>query len=362
MLVDAHVHFESVKHYARLKSDMSRTGAGQFCVLVAERYDDTPDGFKQAEAIWLKLREPDHAFVFGGLDYTGLYGNPDGAPEVPLVDQLESLRAIGVDGLKLISGKPNVRHAIGHPLDGAHFEPMLTWLEETGFPVLWHVGDPPEFWDARQVPLWAREKGWWYEAHIPSKQQIDTEIANVFARHPRLNLVLPHFFFLSGRLDDAARLLEQYPGFYLDLAPGVEMLHNFTKDRGTARAFFERFGNRITFGTDIGMLDHATSPERGLMVRRFLRTTDVYPVPDDPAMTPDERPDLHGLGLSQHTLEMIEAENFYRIVGRRTPKPLDKSAARDAMKRLIERNRAHCYSHATEQLVLEELMDRTANR
>ena len=76
-------------------------------------------------------------------------------------------------------------------------------------------------------------RGWWYEPPIPPKEQIDREIAAVFARHPRLNLILPHFFFLSDQLEKAARLLERYPGFYLDLAPGVEMLHNFTSVRLT---------------------------------------------------------------------------------------------------------------------------------
>jgi hypothetical protein len=73
---------------------------------------------------------------------------------------------------------------------------------------LWHVGDPPEFWSERTVPQWARQRGWWYDDTHPPKSQIDAEIFRVFERHPRLRLILPHFFFMSDRLDDAAELLE----------------------------------------------------------------------------------------------------------------------------------------------------------
>jgi predicted TIM-barrel fold metal-dependent hydrolase len=336
MIVDGHVHFYSVKFYDRLVSDMRRTGAEQFCVLVLDQVDPNPDTFAQAEGIWIKLRHPREAFVFGGLDYNGLM-NGGKAPVVPLVEQLKLLQAMGLDGFKSYSAKPNVRQKIGHALDSPVFTPMMNWLEETRFPVLWHVNDPPEFWDKNAVPIWAKEKGWWYEADTPPHAQIDREIRAVFARHPNLNLILPHFFFLSDQLDEAAKLLETYPGFYLDLAPGVEMLHNFTKNWQASRDFFIAFADRIIFGTDIGLCDHCSSPDRGVMVRRFLETDDVFPVPEDPAMTPDERPDLHGLNLPAEVTNKIMSENFYRMVGRRSPRAINEDLARKTLLSLTEK-------------------------
>lgn len=343
MVVDGHIHFDSVRRHQRLIADMDRTGAEQFCALVIERFDASPGVFKQAEAIWLKLREPRRAFVFGGLDYTGLYGDLRGEPEVPLIEQVQTLRAIGFDGLKLISGKPNVRQAVGRPLDDPAFDAMFHWAEETHFPVLWHVSDPPEFWDKNRVPIWAREKGWWYDESVPPQLQIEAEITAMLNRYPSLNLILPHFFFLSDRLDEAAALLEKHPTFNLDLAPGVEMLHNFTSDRPRARDFFVQFASQIVFGTDIGLMEHCSSPDRGLMVRRFLETDDVFPVPDDPAMTPDDRPDLQGLKLPPDVIEQIESRNFHRIVGGTSPRPLDRLAAREAVRALAstDRRRGH---------------------
>jgi hypothetical protein len=133
------------------------------------------------------------------------------------------------------------------------------------------------------------------------------------------------------------------------------MLHNFTKNREAARHFFERYSDRIIFGTDIGMLDHTSSPDRGVMLRRFLETDEVFPVPDDPAMTPDERPALHGLGLSGEAVARITSENFHRVVGCNSPRPLERSLLRDVLEEMIERNERHGYSSKAERLALDEL-------
>ena len=62
MLIDSHIHFDSIRHRNRLLSELRRFGAGQFCILVIERYSADPNAYKQAEGIWLKLHEPDRAF------------------------------------------------------------------------------------------------------------------------------------------------------------------------------------------------------------------------------------------------------------------------------------------------------------
>jgi len=49
-------------------------------------------------------------------------------------------------------------------------------------------------------------------------------------------------------------------------------------------------------------------------------------VPDDPLMTPDERPALRGLALDEASLRQIYAGNFQRIVGATRPRPLNDSA------------------------------------
>ena len=300
-IIDGHVHSYSCAQHQSLVDDIRNTGAQQFCVLVTQRDDNTG---QWDNALSLKHRFPREAFLFGGLDLT---------TNVPFADQLQHLIDIGCDGLKLLIGKPDRRKALGFPLDSPTLTPMLELAERTQFPILWHVGDPPEFWSEHTVPQWARTRGWWYDVTHPTKQQIDAEINGVFKRHPRLNLILPHFFFLADRLNDAATLLDAHPTFSFDLAPGVEMYHNFTANRDAAREFSIRYADRIIFGSDFG-LPCGWHRDRGMMIRRFLETDDSFAVPDDPAMSPDDRPPLRGLALPRGVLQKIYADNFRRHV------------------------------------------------
>ena len=326
-ILDGHVHCYDAALWPQTLASLRYTGAGQFALLDTGNDDDGGDPERQqlANALRVKRDMPDEAFVFGGLDFTGVSdrarersGSAADRPSLPasLQQQLQHLIGIGCDGLKLLVGKPDRRKRLGVPLDDPGLEPMLALAESAQFPVLWHVGDPPEFWSEQTVPQWARARGWWYDATHAAKSQIDGEMARVFARHPRLRLILPHFFFLSDRLDDAAALLEKYPAFMLDLAPGVEMFHNFSARRYDARTFFIRFADRIIFGSDFG-LRCGWGCDRGMMIRRFLETADEFEVPDDPAMTPDERPPIKGIAPPREALRLIYADNFRRVVGQR---------------------------------------------
>jgi predicted TIM-barrel fold metal-dependent hydrolase len=277
----------------------------------------------------LKQRFPDKVYVFGGFDYRALSVPDFAGPVIPFEQQLQDMIDVGCDGLKMLIGKPDQRKAIGVPLDAPVFTPMLDLLERTGFPVLWHVGDPPEFWSEKTVPPWARQRGWWYDETHPKKPQIDEEIARVFKRHPKLRLILPHFFFLSDQLDKAAALLDAYPSYSIDLAPGVEMFHNMTANREASRAFFIKYADRIIFGSDFGM-GCGWSRDRGMMIRRFLETEEPYEVPDDPAMAPDDRPALRGIALPREVLRKIYVDNFVRLAGDR-PRPLDMSKCKPWM-------------------------------
>ena len=324
-IIDGHVHCYQRKQLDPLVADIRYTGARQFCALVTDRMEGVASAEQWDNAVLLKRTYPRHAFVFGALDIRAIVERGASEPDVPFAQQLLDLMGAGCDGLKLLIGKPDRRKALRFPLDSLVLAPALSLAEETRFPVLWHVGDPPEFWSVHTVPLWARQRGWWYDDTHPPKAQIEAEIARVFERHPTLNLILPHFFFLSDRLDDAAALLDTYPTFALDLAPGVELYHNLTARHDAARAFFIRYADRILFGTDFG-LPCGWHRDRGMMIRRFLETDDAFPVPDDPAMQPDDRPPLRGLALPREVLVQIYAENFRRRVGT-MPRPLTVAAA-----------------------------------
>jgi hypothetical protein len=186
-----------------------------------------------------------------------------------------------------------------------------------------------------RCPPRARARGWFYGGgDYPLKEELHAEVAHVLQRHPRLKVVLAHFYFLSGDLERAGRLLDAYSGVYLDLAPGSEMLNNFTRANGHTRAFFVRHADRLIYGTDTttgGMMrDGERAIDRALgrawAVRTFLETELPYTPPEglDHWLQPD-LPALRGLALPQESLIKIYRTNVEHLYGP-TPARLDLEA------------------------------------
>jgi len=354
MIIDAHNHFDGPFAHDGLMANMKHTGSDQINILIYEQHSNNPDALRNDAALWLKCKHPDFVYIFGGLDGTGLF-NKGPAPETPFPTQIQNLIDAGFDGIKLLLGKPDARKFYGHPLNSDVYKPLLDILGSTGFPVLWHIADPPEFWSEHTVPLWAKLNRWWYDESHPTKASIEREITAVLDAHPKLNVIFPHMFFLSDRLDDAAAVLKRYPNVRFDLAPGVELLHNFTANYDAARKFFLDHADRIIFGTDIGMGNNNTGPERGPMLRRYLETDDHFQVPPDPYMTPDPRPDLRGLKLPKDALDQIECRNFQRVVKSERPKPLNKAAVKKVLQTLESNAKARGATNPMSTQILADL-------
>ena len=322
--IDCHVHFgpatesQSIEDlYQKMMDDMDGSGIDKFNILVAERLGDKSCREELKDALWFKEKQPERAYVFGGLFFDDFdVGKPVESAE-RLVTELEGLLAVGCDGIKILFGKPDARKKLGTPLDSHIFTPLFDKLEETKFPVLWHIADPSEFWDSDPMPapLWGSSQNWCYDDSYPSYDSIKTEAENLFDRHLGLNLILPHFYFMSGDLKTASKFLDEHPNINIDTAPGVEMCHNCSVKVDEAREFFIKYDSRILFGTDCGMAAHRTSRQRSQMMQDWLETDKVIMVPaDDPFMMPDVKDRFNGLALPEDSLRKIYSDNFCRIM------------------------------------------------
>jgi hypothetical protein len=249
-----------------------------------------------------------------------------------------TLSKMGCDGIKMIEGKPDMRKMLAiPPFDSPAYAPYWQTLEESGLPLLWHVNDPEEFWDARLVPEWARGQGWFYgDGTFINNEAQYAEVLHVLERHPKLKVIFAHFFFLSAQLPRLADLLERFPNLYIDLTPGIEMYHNFSRDIQATREFFLKYQQRILLGTDIGAKALLSTPEMGIepgesalrigLVRRFLETEGEFQLDSAGGFLfgKFEGP-FQGLGLPEEVLRQIYGLNFERLAGSR-PKTLDPQA------------------------------------
>ncbi|HER19867.1 MAG TPA: hypothetical protein ENO14_02345, partial [Chromatiales bacterium] len=221
-------------------------------------------------------------------------------------------------------------------LDDAYFEDYFARVEETKFPILWHVNDPEEFWDPAKLPGWAAAHDWGYDESDVQKEPQYDEVARVLERHPGLVIIFAHFYFLSADLPRAGRLLERYENVHLDLAPGIEMLYNMSRKPEETREFFIKWADRIVFGTDISSdQSDAEATSRAGIVTRWLETDDEYRVPEDVDELLGDPQDgvIRGLSLPDAVLGKICRTNFERLAGAK-PKPLDIALAAQECRRL----------------------------
>lgn len=287
------------------------------------------------QSLYLKARHPDRFFVFAGLNHAEkLSGGKVKTPS--LAEQVENFVRMGCDGIKMIEGKPTSRQRMNVPVTDPYFADYWARVEELGVPIVWHVNDPEEFWDPAKIPTWARERNWGYGPDDVQKEQLYAEVDEVLARHPRLKIIFAHFYFLSADLPRAARFFDEHPHVHFDLAPGIEMLYNISRDPEVGREFFIQYADRLVFGTDLA--SNLTVEEgrfRAGLVFRWLESADTFRVPEaaDFLLGPPEDGIIRGMSLPDDALAPIYHDNFARLVGPE-PKALDIGAAREECQRL----------------------------
>ena len=232
------------------------------------------------------------------------------------------------------------------PFDDARWEAFWAWAEESGTPILWHVNDPENFWDFEHAPAFAVQQGWLYDESYVNNEAQYAEVLNVLSRHPALKIDFAHFFFMSAQLDRLDGILSRFENVRVDLTPGIEMYENFSADIDRARAFFERWHERIIYGTDIcgrcilmgeaKELDEWENLRRPEIVREFLTLDGERKIASDGHFLIKRAPFvMRGLGLRGERLGEILGGNFARFAG--APRAVDASAVLDECARLRAR-------------------------
>lgn len=307
-IIDSHVHFvhpEYLEDILRLMDEAGHARANLVCIPNPDATTHNPT------ALYFKERHPGRVFLSGALEYAPMLADMAHASQV-LAGQVAALKSQGFDGLKLIEGKPQVRKLLPIPLDGPQYAGLWAALEAEGFPVVFHVGDPDEFWDPQRCPSWARESGWDYtDGSYPAKEALYAEVDAILKRHPRLKLVLAHFYFLSTELERAAAFLDAHPAVCFDLAPHTGMYQDFSRNPAAARDFFLRYAGRILYGTDMDTRALASGPQRYAFVRSIpwlVRSC----LENSGAFTLNGS-EYRGLALPRPVLEQIYHANFERV-------------------------------------------------
>jgi len=243
-------------------------------------------------------------------------------------DDIERAHRLGARGLKILKtlGLYLRQQITSGPLvaiDDPRFDPMWEACAANAMPVAMHVGDPEAFFlpidrfnerfeELNNHPDWS-----FYGRDFPSFRALMDARNRVFARHPKTTFVALHVGHNAENLGYVSECLDRYPNMYVETGARVGELGRQPR---TARRFFDRYQDRILFGTDA--VPHGIQTPQQIFGEalyeiyfRFLESEDDY-FDYAPAPTPPQgRWRIYGIGLPEPILRKVYRDNAARLLG-----------------------------------------------
>ena len=234
-------------------------------------------------------------------------------------DELGRAKQAGARGVKILKvlGLFLREHVTTGPLvtiDDRRFDPMWEACGSLGLPIAIHVSDPTAFFlpvdahneryeELREHPDWS-----FHGKDYPSDAELLAARDRVLARHPKTTFIGLHVGHSSENLAAAAAAMDRFPNLHVEIAARIGELGR--QPRASQR-FFDRYQDRILFGTD--------GPQDALypIYFRFLETDDEY-FDYGAGPTPGQgRWRIYGLGLPDVILKKVYSENAERLLSLR---------------------------------------------
>jgi predicted TIM-barrel fold metal-dependent hydrolase len=243
-------------------------------------------------------------------------------------DQIARAHEMGARGLKVLKTlglylREKVTEGSLVKVDDPRFDPMWEACGALDMPVAIHVSDPEAFFlpidssNERYEELHYHPDWSFHGRDFPSNAELLEARNRVFARHPATRFVALHVGNDAENLGYVEECLDRFPNMFVDIAARIGELGRQPR---TARQFFEKYQDRIVFGTDATPHD-LTCPQQTYcdelyqIYYRFLETEDEYfdyaPAP----LPPQGRWRIYGLGLPENILRKVYFENAARLLG-----------------------------------------------
>ena len=332
---DLHIHYTFKlpleETIAIFKEEFAATGTEKYCFLSLphEVEDDIVvyDELQNIKSLYLKQVFFPNAYAFAGLVHPNEHTNVKAIAQ-NFLQQAKDYLANGYDGIKMLEGYPSLLKAWQIPLDSPVYDAFYSFMEEKGYPILMHLANPKENWDIETASIDAIQAGRIYDESFPTKEEITAQIFRVLVKFPKLKLILAHFGFMSYDIFEAQRFLS-FPNTFFDITPGGEQLINMQKKWETWLPFWEKYQNRILYGTDFYAFPKDENWEiafhrRPDFLRRFLETDKQHQYLGEA---------FYGINLNKKIRDKIYRENFLSLLG--TPKEIKKSYMRTTANELL---------------------------
>lgn len=134
--------------------------------------------------------------------------------------------------------------------------PIFEHMRARGYPVLMHIGDPLAAWMPLDHPSphqnYYQNNPEWHMAGkqgFPTHAEIIAARDNMLANQPGLTVIGAHLGSLEHDVHEVAARLDQFPDFHVDISARLGDM--MMQDSGVVREFFQKYQDRILYGTDI---------------------------------------------------------------------------------------------------------------
>lgn len=207
-------------------------------------------------------------------------------------------------------------------IDDPRFDPMWDTCGQLNMPVAIHVSDPIAFFtptdrfneryeELNNHPDWS-----FYDHEFPSNAALLEARNRVFARHPKTQFIVLHVGNFSENLANVSENLDRFPNMTVDTAARVGELGRQPR---TSRRFFDRYQDRILFGTDA--TPHGDEfPQQVFNDKlyeiyfRFFETDDEYFDYAPAKVPPQGRWRIYGIDLPESILHKVYNQNAARLL------------------------------------------------
>jgi predicted TIM-barrel fold metal-dependent hydrolase len=247
-----------------------------------------------------------------------------GYPQIQ-AQAIEQAHRDGAHGLKILKTlglflRDNITSGKLVKIDDPRFDPMWDVCGQLNMPVAIHISDPIAFFtptdrfNERYEEL-NRHPDWSYCGRdFPTNAELIESRNRMMARHPNTRFIVLHVGNFAENLADVSQNLDRFPNMNVDIAARIGELGRQPR---TARTFFEKYQDRILFGTDA--IPHADnypqqvfSDELYETYYRFLETDDEYFDYAPAKVPPQGRWRIYGINLPDSILRKVYNENAAR--------------------------------------------------
>jgi predicted TIM-barrel fold metal-dependent hydrolase len=242
-------------------------------------------------------------------------------------DEIVRAHGAGARGVKVLKTlglylRENISEGQLLKIDDARFDPMWETCGSLGIPVAIHVSDPEAFFlptdrtNERFEEL-NNHPDWSFHGHdFPSNAELLQARNRVISRHPKTQFIVLHVGNNAENLAYVGECMDRFPNMAVELGARVGELGRQPR---MSRKFFEKYQDRIIFGTD-AVPNGTDTPQQIFgdelyeIYFRFLETEDEYFDYAPAIIPPQGRWRIYGIGLPDEILKKVYYENAARLL------------------------------------------------